>query len=67
MKQFFVGELDPSPPPVIVIPELEIINKKQPTDINKLLKSVTLQYWPIPAAVLGVAAVLGLLYTRRKE
>ncbi|KAJ6910226.1 hypothetical protein NC652_021035 [Populus alba x Populus x berolinensis] len=62
LETFFIGELDLS---ATVIPELEISSKKQ-ADCTQKLKDLTKQYWGVPVAVIGVSAVVGFLYLRKK-
>ncbi|KAF8389912.1 hypothetical protein HHK36_024431 [Tetracentron sinense] len=63
MQDYCIGELDPSP---LVIPELEIFTKNQPTDFADKFMEVTMQYWAVPVAVVGISVVASLLYLRKK-
>ncbi|KAG9439673.1 hypothetical protein H6P81_019838 [Aristolochia fimbriata] len=65
MKDYCIGEVDPCAPEV-VIPELEIVSKQQRINLMDLLQNKTLQYCAVPAAMVGIALVLGLLYNRNK-
>ncbi|KAK9277382.1 hypothetical protein L1049_006925 [Liquidambar formosana] len=61
METFCIGELDLSSP---AIPELEIVKKKQPTDLAQKLMDTTMQYWAVPVSVVGISVVVGFLYLR---
>lgn len=61
MQDYCIGELDQSSP---VIPELEIVSKKQPA--QKIL-DLTKQYWAVPLTVAGISLVIGFLYLRKKQ
>ncbi|KAL5987898.1 Cytochrome b5 isoform A [Asimina triloba] len=59
MQDYCIGEIDPSP----VIPELEIISKEQNmTLVKKLTDKKTLQYWVLPAAIVGISVAVVLLH-----
>ncbi|XP_068657682.1 cytochrome b5-like [Aristolochia californica] len=64
MKDYCIGELDPSPPQII--PELEIVSKQQSINLKDLLQYKILRYCAVPAAMIGIAVVVGLLYNRKK-
>ncbi|XP_068654915.1 cytochrome b5-like [Aristolochia californica] len=72
MKDYCIGELDPSPPPPPpppprqIIHELEIVSKQQSINLKDLLRNKTLRYCAIPTAIIGIAVVVGLLYNRKK-
>lgn len=65
MNDFFIGEIDPSPQ---IIEKMEISKKKEPSsslfDLNFLGKSSL--FWALPVAILGISAITGLLYLRKK-
>ncbi|KAK1272439.1 Cytochrome b5 isoform B [Acorus gramineus] len=62
MQQYFIGELDLTP----VIPELEIFTKEQPAYmVQKLMNKVT-KHWAVPATIVGISAIAGILYLRKK-
>ncbi|KAG8383026.1 hypothetical protein BUALT_Bualt05G0141400 [Buddleja alternifolia] len=61
MEKFCIGELDELPP---AIPELEIVSKKQ--GLPQKVLNFTKQYWVIPVGVVGVSAILGFLYLKKK-
>ncbi|RWR77192.1 cytochrome b5-like protein isoform X1 [Cinnamomum micranthum f. kanehirae] len=63
MKDYCIGELDPSSP---ILPELEISKDKQSTVATNKLMDKALQYWAVPAAIIGISVVAGLLYLRKK-
>lgn len=63
MKDYCIGELDPSSP---ILPKLEISKDKQSTDATNKLMDKALQYWAFPAAIIGISVVAGLLYLRKK-
>lgn len=56
MQEYFIGEIDSSP----IIPELEIFTKEQ------VFTSNVSKYWALPAAIIGVSIVAGILYARKK-
>ncbi|AQK62782.1 Cytochrome b5 [Zea mays] len=64
MQDYFVGELDSDPTPEI--PEMEVFRKEQDTGFARKLMDDVVQYWSIPAAVIGISAVVAILYARRK-
>ncbi|XP_010937875.1 cytochrome b5 [Elaeis guineensis] len=62
MQDYCIGELDPTP----AIPELEIVRKDQPSNLITKLSSKTLQYWAVPATIIGISVVTAILYSRKK-
>lgn len=62
METFCVAELDPS---AATIPEPEVSSSKQ-VDITQKMKDLPLQYWAVPAALVGISVAVGFLYLRRK-
>ncbi|ONM09427.1 Cytochrome b5 isoform A [Zea mays] len=64
MQDYFIGEVDLDPTPDI--PEMEVFRKEQDTGFASKLKDNVVQYWAIPAAVIGISAVVAILYARRK-
>nr|ACG49215.1 cytochrome b5 [Zea mays] len=64
MQDYFIGELDSDPTPEI--PEMEVFRKEQDTGFARKLMDDVVQYWSIPAAVIGISAVVAILYARRK-
>ena len=62
MQDYLIGELDPTPE----IPEMEVFRKEQDTGFASKLMDNVVQYWAIPAAVIGISAVVAILYARRK-
>lgn len=62
MQDYFIGELDPTPE----IPEMEVFRKEQDTGFASKVMDKVVQYWAIPAAVIGISAVVAILYARRK-
>ncbi|PIM99080.1 Cytochrome b5 [Handroanthus impetiginosus] len=65
MEQFFIGELDETPPP---IPELEIVSKKQEfKNFPQKVLNLSKQYWVVPVAAVGLSLAVGFLYLRRKK
>ena len=62
METFCVAELDPS---AATIPEPEVSSSKQVDMIHKI-KDLPLQYWAVPAALVGISVGVGFLYLRRK-
>ena len=62
MQDYLIGELDPTPE----IPEMEVFRKEQDTGFASKLMDNVVQYWAIPAAVIGISAVIAILYARRK-
>jgi cytochrome b5 len=64
MQDYFIGELDLDPTPDI--PEMEVFRKEQDTGFASKLMDNVVQYWAIPAAVIGISAVVAILYARRK-
>ncbi|KAM7487514.1 hypothetical protein LguiB_024998 [Lonicera macranthoides] len=65
MESFFIGELDPSSP---IIPEMEIVSKKQTEfkDIPKKFVELSKRYWVVPVSAVGISVIVGLLLLRRK-
>ncbi|KAI4387535.1 hypothetical protein MLD38_005361 [Melastoma candidum] len=63
LETFCIGEIDISAPS---IPELVISPKDQQTCSCKNLMDLTKQYWVVPVAVIGISAVVGFLYLRKK-
>ncbi|KAM7484445.1 hypothetical protein LguiA_000454 [Lonicera macranthoides] len=65
MESFFIGELDPSSP---IIPEMEIVSKKQTDfkDIPKKFVELSKRYWVVPVSAVGISVIVGLLLLRRK-
>ncbi|KAI9169317.1 hypothetical protein LWI28_010639 [Acer negundo] len=63
LESFCIGELDTSSP---LIPELEISSKKQLSDYARKLTDITKQYWAVPAVVVAISVVVGILYSRKK-
>lgn len=53
MEEYYIGELDTSPP---------ISIKKHYSEKFMLL---TKQYWAVPAAAVGISVVVGFLYLRK--
>lgn len=62
MQDYCIGELDPTP----TIPELEISRKDQPSNFASMIPNKALQYWAMPAAIVGISVVAVILYSRRK-
>ena len=62
MQDYFIGELDPTPE----IPEMEVFRKEQDMGFASKVMDKVVQYWAIPAAVIGISAVIAILYARRK-
>lgn len=62
MESFCIGELEVPTP---LIPELEIVSKKQQNDIVEKLRDMSKQYWTVPVAVVGITVVASFLYSRR--
>ncbi|KAH7660636.1 Cytochrome b5 domain-containing protein [Dioscorea alata] len=56
MQEYFIGEIDSSP----IIPELKIFTKEQTFTSN------VSKFWALPAAIIGVSIVAGILYARKK-
>ncbi|OVA00835.1 Cytochrome b5-like heme/steroid binding domain [Macleaya cordata] len=63
MKSYCIGEVDPTSP---LIPELKISTEKPKPSFTNKLKDITSQYWAIPVAIVGIAVVAGMLYSRKK-
>eukprot|EP00268_Persea_americana_P036909 TRINITY_DN36465_c0_g1_i1.p1 TRINITY_DN36465_c0_g1~~TRINITY_DN36465_c0_g1_i1.p1 ORF type:complete len:135 (-),score=27.27 TRINITY_DN36465_c0_g1_i1:179-583(-) len=63
MKDYCIGELEPSSP---ILPELDISKVKPSTVATNKLMDKALQYWAVPAAIIGISVVAGLLYLRKK-
>lgn len=63
MQDYCIGEIDPSSP---IIPELKISRDKQSTDITQKFMDKALEYWAVPAAIVGISVVAGLLFLRMK-
>ncbi|KMZ70399.1 Cytochrome b5 isoform B [Zostera marina] len=62
MNTFFIGEIDPSPE---IIEKMEISKQKKPSSSSLFLSESSL-LWALPAAVLGISAIIGFLYLRKK-
>ncbi|KAG8098192.1 hypothetical protein GUJ93_ZPchr0013g36718 [Zizania palustris] len=62
MQDYFIGELDPTPN----IPEMEVFRKEQDGNFTSNLVANAVQYWSIPAVVVGISVVIAVLYVRRK-
>ncbi|KAL8157363.1 cytochrome b5 [Apium graveolens] len=62
MESFCIGELEVPTP---LIPELEIVSKKQQNDIVEKIRDISKQYWTLPVAVVGITVVASFLYSRR--
>ncbi|XP_057543134.1 cytochrome b5 [Amaranthus tricolor] len=60
LKNYFVGEIDPS---AATIPETK--QEERANTIQKI-KDLTRQYWAVPVAVVGISVVLSFIYLRRK-
>lgn len=61
MKDYCIGELDPTP----VIPEMEVFRKDAP--LSSFFTSKAAKFWAIPAAtVIGVSIVATIIYARKK-
>lgn len=63
MKDYCIGEIDPSSP---FLPKLEISKDKQSAVSSYKLMHKALQYWAVPAAIVGISVIAGLLYLRKK-
>lgn len=62
MQDYFIGELDVTPD----IPEMEVFRKEKDADFTSKLVANTVQYWAIPAAIVGISVVVAMLYAHRK-
>ncbi|CAL9137901.1 unnamed protein product [Musa acuminata var. zebrina] len=62
MQDYYIGELDPD----TVIPELEIFRKEKSSAFTTMLRNKTVQYLAVPAVILGVSVVAGILFSRSK-
>lgn len=65
LKDFFIGELDPSP---TAAPEHKTSpQKKFSEDIAQKLNDSMMQYWAVPAGIICVSLVAGLIFLRKKS
>ncbi|XP_050373449.1 cytochrome b5 [Argentina anserina] len=60
METMCIGELDTD------VDTTDTALEDQPTSYPEKLMTLTKQYWAVPAAVVGISVVVGILYLRKK-